>query len=312
MISFWVLIMPAISNFEHFLLTEVRHTYSGYAIRMGIPVIPQKQRGQICKLNALSVVLNSLHHTYGEVQPFPIRKDKEPLNWMSIRQLAKTYYGSKVGEVYSAKILAAIAADCGFKEVTISHAVYFDDYVKMVTSTIEAGELPILFYDIDENGEPAKMNSFREHATVVAGYFINKNAELCFIVSQWGKFYWAKAEDIFDSASQLSPCRKPEVFYKYGAEWYCMNDMKYYPPELFAKPPSERRAASALPEVDGGLKNKIVIVRKPRPAYNHSFWSQSLTALTPQQSDRLFTKYLVEKNIISEDQVVESVSSPII
>ncbi|CAM2962678.1 Uncharacterised protein [Legionella steigerwaltii] len=288
--------MPLITDFSQFIEEQVLKNNSGYFYKLGLPITPQTQRGQICKLNALSMVLNSLSNAYGMPTPLPIRKNKGEHSF-SLRQLAKEKYGSQVGEVYSAKTLASIAEDNGYDNYTIYTEENMKYYVNRIVTSISKGEAPIIFYDVDKEGEPAQLSSNREHALVVAGYFINKNQEQCFIVCQWGKFYWVKAEDAFISTNQLSSCRTPENFYKYDQGWFDLYSTRFFPPETFANPPSESRKAHALPKEDGGLKNKILIIHaKPKPTNKVSFWSSPF-ALTDKESEKLFKEDLTRYDI---------------
>lgn len=136
--------MPQITDFSQFLETEVIRTNTGYQYQLGLPIIPQVQHGQVCKLNALSVVLNSLNKFRGMPVPLPIRKNDGEYSY-SLRQLAKEKYGSQVGEIYSAKTLAAIAADNGYYKSTIYTEEQFDNYVDRIISAINASEAPIIF-----------------------------------------------------------------------------------------------------------------------------------------------------------------------
>ncbi len=288
--------MPIIKDFSTFLEKEVNKTSTGYEYKLGLSVIPQVQRGQVCKLNALSVVLNSLHQVHNMPKPLPIRKNSS--NDYSLRQLAKERYGSMIGEIYSATTLAKIAADNGYEHSTIVTAKDFQDYTRTILVSINAGEAPILFYDIDLQGDPAQVESNREHAVVVVGFFLNKNRELGFIVSQWGGYYWAKAEDIYLSTNQLNPNRTPEVFYKYNDGWYDLYNTRYYSPSLFSMSPLERRQASPLPPEDGGLKNKVLIIHnQPKVVLKNSFWSSAPLGLSSSESEQLFTQYLIREHI---------------
>ncbi|WP_133137618.1 hypothetical protein [Legionella rowbothamii] len=289
--------MPQITDFSQFLETEVIRTNTGYQYQLGLPIIPQVQHGQVCKLNALSVVLNSLNKFRGMPVPLPIRKNDGEYSY-SLRQLAKEKYGSQVGEIYSAKTLAAIAADNGYYKSTIYTEEQFDNYVDRIISAINASEAPIIFFDVNNEGDPTYLASNREHAVVVAGYFTSNESQLCFIVSQWGKYHWIKAEDVFVSTSQLSSSRPPETFFKYEAGWFDLYSKRFFPPNAFEKPPSDRRKAHELPMEDGGLKNKIFIVhQQPQTTNQLSFWS-SPTYLTTKESELLFRQDLIRKNIV--------------
>ncbi|MGL5741264.1 MAG: hypothetical protein ACRCXC_01280 [Legionella sp.] len=110
--------MPLITNFSQLISDEAIITDTGYLYRLSMPIIPQIQSGQVCKLNALSVVLNSLSHFDGTHEPLPIRKNKGQYTY-SLRELAKKKYGSQVGEIYSAKTLVSIAADNGYDRCSV-------------------------------------------------------------------------------------------------------------------------------------------------------------------------------------------------
>ncbi|KTC91249.1 hypothetical protein [Fluoribacter dumoffii] len=286
--------MPRITDLSLFLETTVLKNESGFQYKLGLPIIPQTQRGQVCKLNALSVVLNSLHQFRDMPQPLPIRKNKGQYT-DSLRKHAKEDYGSQVGEIYSASTLAALAADNGFINSSIYTENQFEHYVERIISAINKDEAPIIFYDIDPAGEPAYFSSNREHAVVVAGYFISKERELCFIISQWGKYYWAKAENVFSSTSQLLTSRTPEKFFKYESGWCDVYSMRFLPPEFFTNPPSQQRQAQEVPK-EGGLKNKILVIHNsPKSVNEHSFWST--TSLSAKESEHLFREDLIRKNI---------------
>ncbi|BCA94797.1 hypothetical protein TUM19329_11580 [Legionella antarctica] len=287
--------MPIIENFSNFLESEVLKTPTGYDYKLGLFITPQSQRGQICKLNALSVVLNALHKIHDMPKPPPLRKDKNHPD--SLRQQAKERYGSTVGEIYSAKTLAQIAADNGYDHSSVVTANSFTDYNWTIIRSVNSGEAPILFYDIDLEGEPARMKSHREHAAVVVGYYVNKKQELGFIVSQGGNYYWAKAEDIYLSTNQLNPNRASEVFWKLDNEWYDLYNLRFSPQTLFSQP-SDQRLALPLPLEDGGLKNKVLIIHnKPKLVPKNSFWSPSPLKLNSDESTRLFSECLDREHI---------------
>lgn len=290
--------MPIISDFDRFLKEHVAVAERGYLFKVLNPMVDaQPQRGQICKLNALNTVLNWLNRTHGMPKPLKIRKDKDPAITSSLRQLAKEKYGSKVGEVYSAKTLIAIALDNGYDNSTIFTLNNKDSYLAKIVSLINAGEAPIIFYDIDVPGEPTQLDSNREHATVVVGYFINKQNELGFIVTQWGNYYWANAGDIFESTNQLSSLRTPEYFYRCNRDWHDGYSLINYHASLLQQPIQEQRVANALPLDDGGLKNKIVVIHnKPKVLPQISFWASPLTPspmkLTANESEKLLREDL--------------------
>ena len=213
--------MSVIDDFPDFVKEQVAFADEGYLYKLLHPVVDaQPQRGQICNLNALSTVLNWLSRAYAMPKPFKLRKEQDPAISYSLRQLAKEKYNSKVGEIYSAKTLTALAYDNGYENSTIFTLDSKDDYLAKIISLINAGEAPIIFYDVDLDGNPTKMRSNREHAAVVVGYFISKFNELGLIITQWGSYYWVKGEDVFESTNQLSTCRMPEHFYRYNNDWY--------------------------------------------------------------------------------------------
>lgn len=288
--------MPQITDFSLFLETNVLRNEIGFQYKLGLPIIPQVQQGQVCKLNALSVVLNSLHQFREMPKPLPLRKNKHEYTY-SMRELSKEKYKSQVGEIYSAKVLAAIAADNGYPDSSIYTENQYSLYVGRILAAIEKDQAPIIFYDVDQNGEPALYTSNREHAVVVAGYFMNKHQEECFIISQWGKYYWVKAADVFASTSQLSKSRTPEIFYKYDSGWHDLYSARFAPPELFTKAPTERRTANEVPKGDGGLKNKILVINHQPKIEKTNLYSSYFTMFTSKESERLFREDLTRKNI---------------
>ena len=261
--------MPLIKDFSQFLEEQVAKNPKGQKLfRMLEPApLALKQRGQTCKLNALSMVLNWLHQPANKIKPWPVLKNKSSADAnersdYSLRKLAKKY-NSQVGEIYSIKTLAAIAHDCGYADTAV---IDVDDknYVNTVINLINENKAPIVFFDVNFDYEPDNLQSAREHAAVTIGYFRHKTeGKMCFILAQWGNYFWEKADAIAESANQLSTCREPETFYKYGNIWYEQAALMKKNPELFVQPADKTRKALPLPETDGGLKSKIFVVNKP-------------------------------------------------
>jgi hypothetical protein len=215
--------MPFITDYFETLSSWLEENNFDY--KLGLKIIPQRQKGQICKLNALSTVLNSLSALDERYpKPLPIRKNGGQYAY-SIRQHAKEHYGSQVGEVYSATTLKALAEENGYRCSVFTGG--FNSYTDIIRQAIDRGEAPIIFYDINDEGDPAELDGNREHAVVVVGYFNHDMEGACFILSQNGGFYWARVNSILLSTIQLSSCRAPEAFFKYDQGWVDSYSMYY-------------------------------------------------------------------------------------
>lgn len=276
--------MPYIPDFRLFLAKNVTNKKNACCHLSDFTPFLHEQKGQTCKLFALSVVLNSMHTFYGMPKPLPAYKKKTEAG--SLRQLAKKKYDSQVGEVYSAQTLVKLARDNGYNNCSTLTCNTYEQYASQIVRSINSGETPIIFFDLDfEKSGPGLFRGLREHAAVVVGYFATKSGELCFIVTQNGSFYWEKAHDYFASTSQLSSQRASETFFKYQSGWHDMLSINR-DPNLKNASPSNCRQAYPLPHGDGGLKNKILIVH--RACEITLAQAASPLAITATESTKLF------------------------
>ncbi|MGD9591022.1 MAG: hypothetical protein AB7V32_00710, partial [Candidatus Berkiella sp.] len=189
----------------------------------------QFQRGQTCKLYALSNAMEWLSENYSN-QPVPpiVRKQKLPNEQNSIRQLAKGLIGSEVGEVYGDLNLLKVAKDSGFTNFKSIECSTIAQYCAVIQTAIDHNLIPIVVFDVklsgSNTGHPFNNNGLHEHAAVISSYFHTKSGELRFNAGQWGHYYGFSAIELAQSNFQLSEVRKPEMFIKSQGGWLNAKD----------------------------------------------------------------------------------------
>lgn len=129
------------------------------------------QRGQTCKVYALSNAIEWLEKTYtGQEQPVVVRKEKNGAA-TSLRKKAKQVIQSKVGEVYGDKNFLALAGAAGFnnfKSVSIDSVSAFQS---LITLAVDKNLMPIVMFGVNvRTGYPFLDNGNHEHAVIVTGY----------------------------------------------------------------------------------------------------------------------------------------------
>lgn len=201
-----------------------------HAPKQMLSPLPQvvEQQGPVCKLYALSAVMTWAY----KKNPLQYPKEPPPARWRdrkikpkaSVRQLAKFEKFTQVGEVYDPHFLVQIAKKYGFQSTTLvepSHEKYTDTLIHL----IKKGLAPIVFFDVSMNtGKPLNLGSKQEHAAICVGYFYNLQNELFFTLLHWGKPWVVNAQELADSANQLSLDREPETFYKVDGAWRHQGD----------------------------------------------------------------------------------------
>jgi len=263
--------MPKITSINNFLSQTVYHDGNKYCINI-VDLSPQKQRGQTCKLYALSTAINAMSIKLQLPKPLNVRGHSSGES--SIRKIAKERYGSVVGEVYSPVTLRFLAKDLGYSKTSIYSPRTFDDYNHTIITSLSILETPIVFFDVCNQGEPIQANGEREHAVVICGYFYNLQKELCYLFTQWGEFYWANSIDIFRSSIQLQEHRTPESFYKFSGEWVDHTMLQSLPKAMIEKGFEDYRKARATHPIEGSCRNKILVVHNPFIKENrNSFWN---------------------------------------
>jgi hypothetical protein len=265
-----------------FINLEQYGTVTGYIQSVSHPDFPSRlldplprpilQHGETCKLYALSTVMQWLHGKYPDAiqLPPPARKQDNTF-WSerlygrnSLRRQAKENFGSRVGEIYDHRTLAELAKRNGFDNVRIINSANAD-YLLHLLDEIDKGNAPIVFYDVSTDGEgvPILGNSEREHAAVVAGYYVNQKGSLDLILLQWGQYYSVCAGDLLRSANQLNENRQPEQFYKSKSGWHVAEPLLVAAYSLLCKTATGKAPVSTA---DANFRNKIIVLDPPSPA----------------------------------------------
>lgn len=224
-----------------------------------------EQQGPVCKLYALSAVMQWLYcqsPMHGRMEPPPARKrDRMIKAGTSLRQLAKKLAYSQVGEVYSPQFLVEIAKNYGFQSTCVVNPSR-EGYISMLKEMIDSEHAPIVFFDVAmKTGMPIKLGSKQEHAAICVGYFYNLKNELFFTLLHWGKPWVVKAEELADSANQLSLDREPETFHKVDRAWRQRGDRQDVEQGDFERVlGSKRVVARTGKKSQDTFRNKIIIV----------------------------------------------------
>ena len=244
--------------------------------------ISQKnQRGETCKLVALA---NAIEHTAYKTKPLnpPIPLYKDKTSAVSLRQLAKQYTGSMVGEMYSVESLLMTCRAAEYE------AEYYapgeeDSYIQQLKILIDQGFSAMVFFDLDatpgsRHGKPRIGDGRNEHAAVAIGYYTDANEEIHFIVTHWDRFFDFDGQELaLSSCHALANQREIETFCKVQHDdgktsWV----LKKHAP-MFKKIVENTPDRTALPMAHNAtpLKGKIIVVTNPRSDNTNLFFSAS-------------------------------------
>lgn len=177
--------------------------------------VPQREQiGPTCGLYALGMVLDAWHqkdpkNATAVVQDADLRgKGKhyslEPTTEERILDAAKKLGFTSMGEMFTARQLAATARHFGYDATTHELATLEDLY-----RVLDAGHPAIVGFDVDYNGNPADYGGERAHYAVIQGYFDDDSSgtKTRYVVARHG---WAvqkdhvwKADDFFKSWEAL-------------------------------------------------------------------------------------------------------------
>lgn len=224
-----------------------------------------EQQGPTCKLYALSAVMNWIYQQNPVgMQPPPARKRDRIIDGKkandSVRQRARKNKKSEAGEVYNPEFLVEIAKSYGFNSACVVKADR-KSYIDILKENINAGRAPIVFFDVDMNtGNPIKLGSKQEHAAVCIGYFHNLKGETFFTLLHWGKPWVVNAEELADSANQLSLDREAATFCKIDGMWRERGDRRDVTEGDFDRVLSGKRVETRTGKKGDTFNNKIVIV----------------------------------------------------
>lgn len=226
------------------------------------------QRGETCKLKALSVAIKHLAESFKHPYPALYKNKTHPT---SLRQIAKEL-GSVQGEVYSLELLKKVCHKAGFESESYQ-SLNTDEYILHLEMLIDKNNAPIVFYDASLDGSrfgfPAIGDGNNEHAGVVVGYYKNEEDETHFIVSIWNSYFDFDGMELALSACHsLKDKRIPETFAKFfdatnqNTLWLLSKHEKYkmYLSQLDVK----LRTALPMKDQDTPLRGQIMIVTKPR------------------------------------------------
>ncbi|MFA6303243.1 MAG: hypothetical protein WC627_08955 [Legionella sp.] len=231
-----------------------------------LPNSTSVQRGECCKLYAVSEVMQWLYKTdKSHPVPPPVRGKQTLFEQQSLRRQAKELFQSQVGEMYDVASLVQLAASNGYD----ASLIYNDsaNYCELIKSQITQGYAPIVFFDVDfETKGPGFHKSEHEHAAVIVGYFADTEKNLWFIATCWGLYYTYPADKLVRSAAQLAIQRNPETFYKIDGEWRS-NQGRYrihHTDDL-----TVRKGISPL-DGNASFRNKIVVIKSTAAQINRS------------------------------------------
>lgn len=264
----------------------------------------QNQRGQTCKLYALSNAMEWLSDTYSNQNtPHQVRKNNKgikPKNkkTISIRQRAKEMLGSKVGEVYGDLNLIKLAKDNGFDNFKSISCSTIAEYCAIIKSAIDKNLMPLVFFDVNvsdyNQGQPYNSHGSHEHAAVVYGYYHTPKGELKFQIGQWGKFYDFSAVELAISNFQLSKVRKAEKFIKFENRWVNAEDvnMNSLSPAKRARG-KLRQALNHNLKKQGTFKQRVIIGAPNGIAYQFNLQNVKANSIMGKKESKSFKGYLL-------------------
>ncbi|WP_420324233.1 hypothetical protein, partial [Legionella shakespearei] len=203
----------------------------GYASKV-LDLLPPgfKQKGQTCKLYALSSGLHFRYQSDPRLNPLPPYPTKFNIRlghfienhdkFTSLRQQAKQS-GSVVGEVYDVRDLIQLARSNGFKGVYAKHYDSRETYSKALITAIEQQQAVNIFYDVDpKTGQPVRTNSQTEHSAMVVGYAVMPDKPVMIILLTWDHYVAVSVDELYESTIQLQQTRAPEVFVKFPGRFW--------------------------------------------------------------------------------------------
>ncbi len=227
-----------------------------------------KQKGQTCKLNALSSGLHLRYQTDPTLNPpppyptkFNIRQKHFIENhhkFNSLRHQAKQS-DSVVGEIYDVRDLIKLARINGFKGVYAKHYDSKESYSKALITAIEQQQAINIFYDVDpKSGQAVCTNSQTEHSAMVVGYAVMPDKPTMIILSTWDQYVAVSVDELYESTIQLQQTRKPEVFVKFpGMFW---QNSQQESPEIKS---AQYRKAKAPSEEAISFRGAILYISDP-------------------------------------------------
>ena len=175
------------------------------------PVPQRVQIGPTCGLYALGMVMDAWHIYDPDNQTALVQqKDQDgfgkqytqsPTDNRFILDVARNKGFTAVGEMFTAKDLAATAKEFGYRAKTHHHATLDDLY-----QVIDAGHPAIVAFDVDYNGNPCASEGTRAHYAIIQGYFDDNGERYLIARHGWGvqKDHLWSARDFEDSWKGLA------------------------------------------------------------------------------------------------------------
>lgn len=177
------------------------------------------QRGESCKLKALHEAMCFARSEDPDKVP-PLYKDRGRYGegLFSVREVAKRYAASAVGEIYTLDQLRRTAFFSGFVPKSYCPSTE-DEYLFQLMRLLEQNQPVVVFYDCDltpgeRYGSPRIGDGGNEHAGFVVGYYLDPYDQPHFIVKIWDQYHDFDGMELALSAMNLLQQRKPERFVK--------------------------------------------------------------------------------------------------
>lgn len=285
----------------------------GFHITMPVTSTHIEQRGENCKLVALTKAIEHAHNKSKiKTPPVPLYKNKSAP--ASLRQFAKAH-GSVVGEMYSLESLVKTSADAGYNVRTFA-PFNEDEYVRQLEQLIDQNLVPIIFYELDitpgeRYGYPMIGDGKNEHSGTVVAYYKNEEDETRFIIDTWGQYYDYDGMELALSSFSLAQKRQVETFSKIrvpnGSTWWVLKHKAHiYQGALLETIPS--RTALPMGENDTPLKGKIMVVDGPLPEKLKS--DEFLAATVDESAETTYTQhpesfFSPKKNLVPTNETDE-------
>jgi len=219
------------------------------AKKAGVP--QREQEGPTCGLYALGMVMDCWHERDARnptalVQDLDVggkgkRYNFEPTTDERILDFAKDAGYTALGEMFTARQLAATARHFGYDATTHENATLEDLY-----RVLDAGHPAIVGFDVDYNGNPTDSGGSRAHYAVIEGYF-DQGGER-YLVARHG---WAvQADHVWKAADFDRSWKALEVTTFYGTPGDGVIPAQ---PRLGVRQPIPEPSEMRLPDAGTGL-----------------------------------------------------------
>jgi hypothetical protein len=233
-------IINPFSILANYALTTIRHLGESFSPQLNPPKNPDPK-------------VENIKDSKGEIK--------------SLRQYAKRYLESKIGEIYDEEKLCRLITNTHPEaHVATVQAKERDIYCHTLIEAVQRKAMAIVFFDVTvgggRHGQP-KVGEGSAHAAVVVGYSRGSRGNLQFQLLQWGKEFTVSADELFASASQLRVnATVDETFFKIKTRttppegcWLPMKMYRGYRGPKFTRDTNPHKLGS-----DAKIQNKILIL----------------------------------------------------